>query len=165
MRIRDFFTIIVSFTLIAILLSVLGIISISFIDVLSYLLLIIGITIVYTESIRSNRLSVFLGAIIFMMGVYFLVSENFSLNTNEDMSVPLILILGGAGLLILHISTSTRKIFLFIALILITAGLTLFIVNGNWKISFFIKAIIPVFNLLWPVIIIIGVLILLLRNR
>lgn len=165
MRIKDFVVIIISFILISLLLSVFGFISITFIDMLSYLLLIIGIAIVYTESIRRNRFSVFLGAIVFLMGVYFLVSENFSLNISEAISIPLILIFAGAGLLTLHISTSTGKIFLVIALILITAGLTLFIANSSWKFSYFIKSIIPVFNLLWPVLIIIGVLILLLRNR
>jgi len=165
MRIKDFVVIIISFILISLLLSVFGFISISFIDVLSYLLLIIGIAIVYTESIRRNRFSVFLGTIVFLMGVYFLVSENFSMNISEGMSIPLILIFAGAGLLTLHISTSTGKIFLVIALILITAGLTLLTANSSWKFSSFIKSIIPVFNLLWPVLIIIGVLILLLRNR
>jgi hypothetical protein len=61
---------------------------------------------VYGESIRQNRLSVFLGSIIFLLGVYFLISENFELNNRDGMSVPIILIF--EQLDILHISSNKK---------------------------------------------------------
>ena len=112
MKLNDLAILIVLFIIISFLLSIFRIISITLIDILSYSLLIIGIALVYSESIKQNRLSVFLGSIIFLLGVYFLVSENFNLNIKEDMSIPIILIFAGSALLVLHISTSAKIIFL-----------------------------------------------------
>jgi hypothetical protein len=165
MRLNDLAIIIVVFIIVSFLLSLFNILSITFTDILSYSLLIIGIALVYGESIRRNRLSVFLGTVIFLLGVYFLISENFNLNISEVTSIPIILIFAGSGLLILHISTSTKNIFLIISIILLSAGLTLFIVNSHWNISSFIQSFLPVLNFLWPVIIILILISLLLKIK
>ena len=165
MRLNDLAIIIVVFIIVSFLLSLFNILSITFTDILSYSLLIIGIALVYGESIRRNRLSVFLGSVIFLLGVYFLISENFSLNISEVTSIPIILIFAGSGLLILHISTSTKNIFLIISILLLSAGMTLFIVNSHWNISSFIQSFLPVLNFLWPVIIILILISLLLKIK
>jgi hypothetical protein len=154
MKLNDLAVLIVSFIIVSFLLSVFKIISITLTDVLSYSLLIIGIALVYGETIRQNRLSVFLGSIIFLLGVYFLVSENFNLTISEGMSIPIILIFAGSGLLVLHISTSTKIIFLIISIILLSAGLTLFIANTHLGFSSFFQSVLPILNFLWPVLII-----------
>jgi hypothetical protein len=165
MRLNDLAIIIVVFIIVSFLLSLFNILSITFTDILSYSLLIIGIALVYGESIRRNRLSVFLGSVIFLLGVYFLISENFNLNVSEVTSIPIILIFAGSGLLILHISTSTKNIFLIISILLLSAGMTLFIVNSHWNISSFIQSFLPVLNFLWPVIIILILISLLLKIK
>jgi len=165
MRLNDLAIIVVVFIIVSFLLSLFNILSITFTDILSYSLLIIGIALVYGESIRRNRLSVFLGSVIFLLGVYFLISENFSLNISGVTSIPIILIFAGSGLLILHISTSTKNIFLIISIVLLSAGLTLFIVNSHWNISSFIQSFLPVLNFLWPVIIILILISLLLKIK
>ena len=103
MKLNNLAVIIVLFIVIAFLLSTFKVIDLTLTDILSYSLLIIGIPLVYGESIRQNRVSVFLGTIIFLLGVYFLISENFELNNRDGMSVPIILIFAGTGLLVLHI--------------------------------------------------------------
>lgn len=165
MKINDLAVLIVLFIIVSFLLSIFKIISITLTDILSYSLLIIGIALVYGETIRQNRLSVFLGSIIFLLGVYFLISENFNLNISEGMSIPIILFFAGSGLLVLHISTSTKIIFLIISIILLSAGLTLFIVNSHWSFGSFFQSVLPVLNFLWPVLIILIVLAFLLRNK
>jgi len=154
MKLNDLAVLIVLFIIVSFLLSVFKIISITLTDILSYSLLIIGIALVYGETIRQNRLSVFLGSIIFLLGVYFLVSENFNLNISDGMIIPIILIFAGSGLLVLYISTSTKIIFLIISIILLSAGLTLFIVNTHLGFSSFFQSVLQILNFLWPVIII-----------
>jgi len=139
MKLNDLALIIVLFIIVSFLLSILNVIDITLTNILSYALLIIGIALVYGESIRQNRLSVFLGSIIFLLGVYFLISENFELNNRNGMSVPIILIFAGTGLLVLHISTKTKKIFLIISIILLSKGLTLLIMNSHLSIGSFIQ--------------------------
>ena len=165
MKLNDLAIIIILFIIVAFLLSILNVIDITLTNILSYALLIIGIALVYGESIRQNRISVFLGSIIFLLGVYFLISENFELNNSNGMSVPIILIFAGTGLLVLHISTKTKKIFLIISIILLSAGLTLLILNSHLSIGSFIQSLLPVLNFLWPAIIILIVIALFLKIR
>ena len=165
MKLNDLAIIIVLFIIVSFLLSILNVIDITLTNILSYALLIIGIALVYGESIRQNRLSVFLGSIIFLLGVYFLISENFELNNRDGMSVPIILVFAGTGLLVLHISTKTKKIFLIISIILLSAGLTLLIMSSHLSIGSFIQSFLPVLNFLWPAIIILIVIALFLKIR
>ena len=165
MKLNHLAILVVLFIIVSFLLSIFKIISITFTDILSYSLLIIGIALVYGESIRQNRLTVFLGSIIFLVGVYFLVSENFELTNSVGMSIPIILILAGSGLLVLRISTSTNRIFLIISIILLTAGLTLLLMNSHWSIGSFIQSFLPVLNFLWPALIILMLIVLFLKTR
>jgi len=165
MKLNDLAIIIILFIIVSFFLSIFKIISISITDILSYSLLVIGIALVYGESLRQNRLTVFLGSIIFLLGVYFLVSENFNLNISEAMNIPLILIFAGSGLLVLHISTSTKIIFLIVSIIFISIGLTLFIMYSHWSFVLFFQSVLPIINFLWPVLIILFVLVILLRNK
>lgn len=165
MKLNDLALIIVLFIIITFFLSVFSIISIALTDILAYSLLVIGVALVYTETIRQNRPSVFLGSIIFLFGVYFLITENFNLNISDAVYVPIILIFGGSGLLMLYISTSTHKIFLLISIILLTAGITLIIANSHWGLMSFFLSILPVLNAFWPVLIIFLFLIFLMRVK
>jgi hypothetical protein len=154
MKLNDLALLIVLFIIVSFLLSVFNVIAITLTDILSYSLLIIGVALVYGETIRQNRFSVFLGSIIFLLGVYFLVSENFNLNISEGMSIPIILIFAGSGLLVLYISTSTKIIFLIISIIFLATGLTLFVLKTHLSFNSFFQSVLPILNFLWPVLII-----------
>lgn len=165
MKLNDLALIIVLFIIITFLLSIFNIISIDLKEMLAYSLLVIGVALVYSETIRQNRPSVFLGSIIFLFGVYFLITENFNLNISDAVYVPIILIFGGSGLLMLYISTSTHRIFLLISTIFLSVGITLIIANSHWGLKSFSLSILSVLNLLWPVMIIFLVLIFLMRVK
>ncbi|MCW8805307.1 MAG: hypothetical protein OQK56_02505 [Ignavibacteriaceae bacterium] len=165
MKLNDLALIIVLFIIVTFLLSTFNIISVAITDILAYSLLVIGVALVYTETIRQNRPSVFIGSIIFLFGVYFLITENFNLKITDTVYVPIILIFGGAGLLMLYISTSPNKIFLFISIIFLTAGITLIVANSHWGIKSFFLSILPVLNFFLPVIIIFLLLIFIMRVK
>jgi hypothetical protein len=165
MRLNDLALIIVLFIIVTFLLSAFNIISIALTDILAYSLLVIGVALVYTETIRQNRPSVFLGSIIFLLGVYFLITENFNLNISDAVYVPIILIFGGSGLLMLYISTSTHRIFLLISIIFLSAGTTLILANSHWGIKLFFLSVMPVLNFFWPVVIIFLLIVLLMRVK
>jgi hypothetical protein len=165
MKLNDLALIIILFIIVTFLLSAFNIISIALTEILAYSLLVIGVALVYTETIRQNRPSVFLGSIIFLFGVYFLITENFNLNFSDAVYVPIILIFGGSGLLMLYISTSTHRIFLFISIIFLSAGITLIIVNSHWGLKSFFLSILSVLNFFWPVMIIFLILIFLMRVK
>jgi hypothetical protein len=165
MKLNDLAIIIVLLIIISLILSAFDISPIALTNVLAYSLLIIGVAVVYIETIKQNRFSVFIGSIIFLFGVYFLITENFNLNIPEDFYIPLILIFGGTGLLMLYIGIATRKIFLFISIIFLTAGITLIIVKSHCGVVTFVHSFLPVLNFLWPMLIVFLLLIFLMRVK
>ena len=165
MKLNDLAIIIILFIIVSFILSLFNIISFSFTDILAYSLLVIGIALVYTETIRQHKISVFIGTVIFLCGVYFLITENFNINISESYYLPIILIFVGGGLLILYLLTTVKKLFLFGSLILITTGTTVLLLNSHLRPSTFFSALLPVLKFLWPVLIIILVLIFLMRIK
>lgn len=164
-KINDISLVILIFAFLLILLSFLNILSTSFSDILSYLMIAVGLILVYSEIIRQNRVLIFLGSIIFMVGIFFLITENFYVELNPNMSVPIILIFAGSGLLLVHITTSTKNIFLITSVILLSVGLTLLLVGSHWKVGLFINSVLPVINYIWPVVLVAIIIILLLRIK
>jgi len=165
MKLNDLAIIIVLLIIISLILSAFDINPVALTNVLAYSLLIIGVAVVYIETIRQNMFSVFIGSIIFLFGVYFLITENFNLNIPEDFYIPLTLIFGGTGLLMLYIGIATRKIFLFISIIFLTAGITLIIAKSHWGVVTFVHSFLPVLNFLWPMLIVFLLLIFLMRVK
>jgi len=165
MKLNDLALIIILFIIVSFILSLFGIVSFAFTDILAYSLLVIGTALVYTETIRQNKLSIFLGTVIFLFGVYFLVTEKFNLNPGEEYYLPIILLFCGSGFLLLYILTSVRKVYLIGSLILITAGTTILIVTSHLAMKSFYIALLPVLEFLWPVVIILLILFFLMRVK
>ena len=165
LKLYDISIIVIVFIIISFIISILDLAPVSFIDTFSYALVTIGMSLVYSESISKNSILVFLGSIIFLVGIYFLITENFNLNINEGIVVPIILIFTGVGLLTSHISISTKTIFLWASIILLSVGLTLFIINSHFSIKSFSQSMLPVIGFLWPVAIILIVLVLIIKIR
>lgn len=165
MKLNDIALAIALFIIVSLILSLLNILSISFTNILSYSLIIIGIALVYIEVIKQNRLLIFIGSIAFLTGIFFLITENFEVNTTSGMRLPFILIFSGAGLLMVYISTPIKKIILLSSLVLLSAGLTLLLVDSHWNFQLFIQSLLSVVNFLWPVAIIIVFLIFLLQAK
>ena len=165
MKLNDLALIIILFIIVSFILSLFGIISFAFTDILTYSLLVIGAALVYTETIRQNKLSIFLGTMIFLFGVYFLVTAKFNLNPGEEYYLPIILILSGSGLLLLYTLTSVRKIYLIGSLVLITSGMTLLVISSNLAVQSFFFSLLPVLEFLWPVLIILLILFFLMRVK
>ena len=165
MKLNDLALIIILFIIVSFILSLFGVISFAFTDILAYSLLVIGTALVYTETIRQNKLSIFLGTVIFLFGVYFLVTEKFNLNLGEQFYIPVALLFCGSGFLLLYILTSVRKVYLIGSLVLITSGMTLLLVSSNLAIKSFFYSLLPVLEFLWPVIIILLILFFLMRVK
>lgn len=165
MKLNDLALIIVLFIIVSFVLSLFKIISFVFTDILAYSLLVIGLALVYTETIRQSKVSVFVGTIIFLFGVYFLITENFNINPREEFYLPILLIFCGSGLLMLYILTNSSNIILIFSIIAFAAGTTILLIISNLAVKSFFLALLPVLNFLWPVLIILFILIFLMRVK
>ena len=165
MKINYIAAIIIAFIIISMLLSLVGIISFSFSEILAYSIMIIGIYFVYSEVAKGNILLIFIGSVIFLAGIYYLVVDYFNLHVMKGMIAPIILIFAGSGLFIVYITSRLKKFVLLISVILLTVGSTLIIAQSHFKLGSFIQSVLPVLNFLWPVIIIAVLIILLVKNN
>jgi hypothetical protein len=147
------------------LLFLIGVISVSFIEILTYSVMIIGIYFVYSEVSDGNIFLVFLGSVIFLAGIYYLVVDYFNLRMMNGMIAPIILIFAGSGLIIIYITSRLKKYILIISVILLTVGVTLIIAKSHFKFDSFIQSVLPVLNFLWPIIIITGLIIFMVRKK
>jgi hypothetical protein len=157
--------IIIAFIVISMLLSLIGVISASFSQILTYSVMIIGIYFVYSEISDGNIFLVFLGSVIFLAGIYYLVVNYFDLQIMNGIIAPIILIFAGSGLLIVYITSRLKKFILLISVILLSVGITLIIAKSHFKFGSFIQSVIPVFNFLWPVILIAALIIFMVRKK
>lgn len=165
MKLNYLVAITIALIIIFLLLSFLNVFSVNFSEIISYLLILTGIYFVYVETTKQNRLMIFIGSILFLLGTFFIIVKNFNLQTNKRIAIPLILIFSGAGLLIVYITTSAKKTVLIISALLLSAGLSLFMFQSRFGIDSFIKSVLPVLNFLWPVFIILIVLIIIFKIK
>lgn len=165
MKINYIAVVITAFIIISMLLSLIGVISASFSEILTYSVMIIGIYFVYSEVSDGNVFLVFLGSVLFLAGIYYLVVDYFNLQTMNGMIAPVALIFTGAGLFIIYITSRLKKFVLLISIILLTVGTTLIIAQSHFRFGSFIQAVLPVLNFLWPVIIIAALIIILIRKK
>ena len=165
MKLNDLALIIVLFIIISFILLTFDLISVAFTNILAYSLLVIGVALVYSETIRQNGLSVFLGSVIFLFGMYFLITENFNLSLNNSYYIPLVLIFGGTGLLLIFISNTNKKMFLYFSAVFLLAGSILLITKSHSGIKSFFISILPVMNFLWPVVIVFIILVFIMKVR
>ena len=156
--------VIVAFIFLYLLLSLVGVVFISITEILSYCMITLGIFLVYFESIRKNIVLIFLGSVLFLLGIYFLVVEQFNLHTSGEVTIPLILILCGTGLLNVYIVMLEKKLILIFSVVLLTAGLTLISLQSHLGLGSFLISILSVLNYLWPVFILAVLIILLIKK-
>ena len=165
MKLKYIAVIIAAFVILSLLLSVVGIISTTISEILSYSLIITGIYFVYSESVKENIILIFIGSEVFLAGTYFLIVDYFNLQMSEEMIVPMILISTGSGLFIVYITVKVKKIFLIVSILLLSVGITFLLVQSHFKPGSFLQSVLPVLNFLWPVFIIAALIILLVRSK
>jgi hypothetical protein len=164
-RLIDIAGIVFLFIIVSLLLSIFGIFPVTLMNILSYSLLTIGISLVFSEAANQKKILIFFGSVIFLSGVLLLISENFYVNISAGKQLPVFLIFCGSGLLVIQIVTSSIRILLLISVVLLSAGLALLLFDSSWSFKSFINAVLPVVNFLWPVVLIILVLVFMLKLK
>lgn len=157
--------IILAFIFIYLLLLIAGVIATSLNEILSYCLITMGIFFVYYESTRKNIFMIFSGSVLFLLGIFFIIVEQFNLKTSDSIAIPLLLILIGTGLLIVYIVAVGKKIILVISVIGLTAGITVLTLQGHTQPDTFLKSILSVINYLWPVFVLTLLIVILIRKQ
>lgn len=153
-----------SFVLVSFVLSGFGFVTLSISDIISYCLIILGLSLVYTAFTGNNKILVFIGTVLFLFGLILFLQYNFEISKSENFLLQQGLIIGGVGIFMSYLIDLKKKLLLIIALIPVTAGLTLLIFETTFSVSSFIDAIGSVLKSSWPIVVIL-IIIIIIFNR
>jgi len=156
---------IIAFLLSMFLLSGIGVLDFSAIDILCLLLIVAGIGLVYIGLADKVDVFVFLGTVLFLIGTLLLTILNFEVKIEITAYVIIVLLISAAGFLMIYINGPSRKLNILISLLLFISASILILVQAKFDLSRFVQAILPMLNIYWPVIIIFFLLVILLRKE
>jgi hypothetical protein len=152
------------FLIITIALSSIGLIEITFINILTYLAIILGISLVYPGFIQSNKLMVYFGSAVFLLGILFLVQLTFEITGLTNITLSLVLLVNGCSFLMVYLVDVGNKLFLVLTLIFILSGIILLFINNCIALDSYFRAIASVGKSFWHILIVM-IIIILLFNR
>jgi hypothetical protein len=143
-------------------LKMIGSISMGYNEILGIGFVIFGFATVSVNLGKYKRGLLFLSAGIFVLGVIFIVVNNYEIYVTNNLVFPSILIIIGAGLLILFIDNTKEKVFLYSAFLVMLLGVFSSYRIDIFSVSSIANSIGIVFVDSWQIFLIIfGVLILL----
>lgn len=151
--------------MLSILLKIIGLISITFTEIMGYALIFYGIANVYLSMGKNKKRLLFIGAIAFLVGVELLITSNYDFFKLSAIVLPSIFFILGTAFLILFIDDLSNKLLLAISVIFLISGIFLFAKLGTFNPNDFLKSTLSISVKYWPVIIIVTALILLLKKN
>jgi len=144
----------VIFISVLILLRSIGVISINNDELIGYGLITYGLSLFYSAYIERRKLFIFIGSTIFLIGVYFFITGNFEFENADKIFVPAAIFILSVSSFMLYLSDTGFKVGMYAAIILFTAGVGALALMSTHGIENFITYTISIFNIYWPVLII-----------
>lgn len=117
-------------------------------------LLVYSLPAVYFSLNEKNRIRLVTASILFMIGIIFLIKENFELINSRGLIFTSILFIGGSTFTILFIENIKQKIFLAASLVLITAAYLSITLFRNLGMIDFANRLADTAEDFWPVVLI-----------
>ncbi len=143
--------IIVAFIWLLILGSLLDIVKISFNEIFSYTLVLLGMSIFYPSFIIKNDLGIFVGSICFLTGTILFISSRYDLYNTTALIIPASLLILAFSLLMIFIGDTSDRKFFYISLFIIVVGLLTFLDRGNPTLTSLTDSVLSVPKLFWPI--------------
>jgi hypothetical protein len=154
-----------AFLLVMFLLSGIGVLQFSAIEILCLLLIVAGIGLAYIGLGDKADVVVFLGTVLFLIGTLLLTILNFEVKIENNAYLPIVLLISAVGFLMIYINGPSRTLNVFISLLLFISASTLILIQTKFELGGFVQAILPVLSIYWPAIIIFILLVILLRKE
>jgi len=144
----------VIFISVLIILRSFGVIIINNDELIGYGLITYGLSLFYSAFIKSRKLFIFIGSTIFLIGVFFFIMGNFEFEKTDKIYVPAAIFILSISYLMLFLSDRSFKFGMYAAIILFTSGIGTLAIMSMHGIENFITYTINIFNIYWPVLII-----------
>ena len=143
---------IILFALFAGLLSITGIIRISFFEIISYASILLGLNIFYNSLDKQNRVWVFIGSLIFQLETIAFVFTKFEILGFGRIIIPTLLFVIGFSLLLTNLAKYISMMANIISIVMITAGITLIINRGSTNLQLYLSSVYAILKNYWIII-------------
>jgi hypothetical protein len=156
---QSILTYLLIFLALALILKIFGIISLSGSELVGYAFVFFGVSSSYVSFGQDQPLSLFLGTIIFLIGILLYIVNNFLIFWNSQLYLPTSLLMVGIAFLMVYYDDTKRKKVIILSGIFLLLGIIFTITIGNISFVSFYGSMFRVAGNYWPVIIItIGIL-------
>lgn len=151
--------------MLSILLKIIGVINITFTEIVGYALIFYGMAEVYSSMGKNKKRLLFIGAVAFLVGVELLITSNYDFFKLSNIVLPSIFFILGTAFLVLFIDDLKNRLLLSISIIFLISGVYFFGRLGVFYPADFLKSAISISRKYWPIMVIVTVLILLIKNK
>jgi len=155
---------IIVFAAVLILLRTIGLLFFSDYEITGYILMIYGLSLFYSSYITNNKYLLFLGSILFLTGVVFLISGSFELQNGEQLFIPASLFVLSISSVMLFLFDNKIRTPIYSAVILFAGGIGAMALISPYGLNNLIKNIFLFLDVYWPAIIILAAVILLVNR-
>jgi len=153
------------FLLFSLLLRITGLIEIENLELLSYMLMIFGISYLFISFGRNRKGVLFTSTVIFLTGILMYLLSNFEFFVPSRMLYPSIIFIAGTAFLMIYIDGGLSKRYLFISTGLIVFSLILIFIRGDFKGSSFLNSLIIVAGKYWIILLLVIIIFLLIVSN
>jgi|WetSurMetagenome_2_1015567.scaffolds.fasta_scaffold537499_2 hypothetical protein len=141
-----------SFLILAVVLKVFGLLSVNNEEILAYTFIFYGISSVYSSLGKDKKFRLFLGTVVFLIGIVFFILNNFDITSLSRIIFPSIILILGAGCFMLYIDNTNDKAILYASLFFVLIGITYSIIFGPVKFGIFVFSLYQIILKYWIVI-------------
>ncbi len=153
------------FLIITLILKLFGLLNVDNNQLLAYTFIFYGISSVYISFGRNKRLQLFIGTVIFLIGIVFFLISNFDIFNSSHLIFPSTLLILGISCWMLFLDNTDDKAVLFISIIFILLGIIYSISVGAMRVGSFLNSILSIASKYWAIVLITFIIILLLRRE
>lgn len=143
-----------SFLILALIFKFLGVINLANEEILSYTFIFYGLSSVYASMGKNKKLRLFIGSVVFLIGIIFFVMIYFDIFYSSKIIFPSTLLILGISSLMLFLDNTKDKAVLFISLIFILIGIVYSVSVGMMRLDSFIFSFYHILLKYWIIILI-----------
>jgi hypothetical protein len=159
-RVKQFQITILTFLLLffiaATLLRIINVIALDVEELYGYGFILYGIATVYTTFGEENKVMLFLGSVIFLLGIVISLPAHFDIIRISDLFLPSALLIGGISLFVVYLDNTKNIILLIASFILLLSGTVLVFISRTIIIPVFFESILDFIVVYWPVLLIVS---------
>lgn len=146
-------------------LSLLGIVSLSALDIAAYACLFWGISLFYSSYLKQYQVGIVLSSVIFLTGTILFVFTQFEILNFGTVFIPSALIVIGISLLIANLLIKANTISVLFSILSLFAGIWLLISRGTATAELYLSAVFSIARGYWIIILFLpGIIFLAARN-